>query len=126
MKFSEAIEKLKSGAKVSRRLWGDGIYFFMKDKEIKSFQPRINLYQYDESIMISDGWIVEGNKEEFKFCDLIPLLQQGSRAKWKGWEDMVMYLDPLDKVLVLESLYIFPFTPDFDSFTADDWVVLND
>ncbi len=125
MKFCEAMDKLKSGSKVTRDPWKDGVYFLMVDKDVKSFQPLLSAYIYNEDIMVSDGWLVEGNKKEYRFCDIIPLIQQGARAKLKEWKEMFIYLDYDTKALVCHSMDAFPFTPQFSDFVAQDWVVIE-
>jgi hypothetical protein len=125
MKFCEAMDKLKSGAKVTRDPWKQGVYFLMDGNDVKSFQPKLAPYVYNEDIMVSDGWLIDGKEEEFKFCDIIPYLQQGSKAKLKEWKEMFIYLDQSIKGLVVNSMDIFPFTPQFDDFVAQDWVEIE-
>lgn len=125
MKFCEAMDLLKSGSKITREPWKQGVYFLMVDNDVKSFQPKLAPYLYNEDIMISDGWIIDGREEEFEFCDLILYLVGGLRAWRKDWIDMFIYLDKDAKSLVIHSMDVFPFTPDFDSFTAYDWIELK-
>lgn len=124
MKFCEAMDKLKSGAKITRESWKDGIYFLMDKGDVKSFQPRLSHFSYNEDIMVSDGWLVDDNKKEFKFCDIIPFLQKGSKAKLKDWKDTFIYLDVSTKSLVVHSMDMFVFVPGFEAFTAQDWIEL--
>ncbi len=125
MKFCEAMDKLKGGAKVTRKPWQEGVYFLMDGNDVKSFQPKLAPYVYNEDIMISDGWLIDGHEEEFKFCDIIPYLQQGLKAKLKDWKETFIYLDKSQKSLVVHSMDIFPFTPCFNDFLAQDWVVIE-
>lgn len=125
MKFCEAMDKLKDGAKVTRHPWKEGVYFMMVEKDVKSFQPKLAPYIYNEDIMVSDGWILEGKENEYKFCDIIPFLQQGVKAKLKDWKEMFIYLDQGSKAMVVHSMDAFPFVPDFESFVAQDWMVLE-
>lgn len=125
MKFCEAMERLKSGAKVTRDPWKQGVYFLMDGNDVKSFQPKLAPYVFNEDIMVSDGWLIDGKEGEFKFCDIIPYLQQGSKAKLKEWKEMFIYLDQSIKCLVVNSMDIFPFTPQFDDFVAQDWVEIE-
>ena len=126
MKFSEAMELLKSGSKVTRQPWIDNVYFLMKDSKIKSYQPVLAAYQYNEDIMISDGWtIIGGLEENLTFCQVIPLIQKGAKAKLEDWKDMFIYYDSSIKGLVLYSMEIHTFIPDFDSFVAQDWIELE-
>lgn len=122
MKFCEAVDLLKSGSRISRQIWKDEIYFMKIGNEVESFQPRITPYQFNEDIMISEGWIVSGNMNEFTFCEIIPFLQHGAQAKLKDWREMFIYLEPMSNMLVLHSMEIHPFVPDFESFIANDWI----
>jgi len=122
MKFSEAMEKLKNGAKVTRHLWGNNVYFLMDGNDVRSFQPKLTPYSYNEDIMISDGWLVDDKEEEMRFCDIIPCLQRGAKVSRKDWVEMYIYLDPVIKDLAVASMDSFPYAISFDSFVAEDWV----
>lgn len=124
MKFCEAMEKLKNGSKVTRQPWKEGVYFQMDGSDVKSFQPKLTHYIYNEDIMVSNGWLVEGEEKEYNFCEIIPFLQNGSKARMKHWNDSFIYLDQSEKILVIHSMDIFPFTPQFHDFAAEDWIEL--
>lgn len=124
MKFCEAMEKLKSGSKVTRHPWREGVYFLMEGNDVKSFQPKLSSYVYNEDIMVSDGWLVDDHEEEYKFCDIIGYLQQGSRARLKEWKETYIYFDTSMKLLAVHTMDAFPFIPDFESFVAQDWIEL--
>lgn len=122
MKFIEAMELLKSGSKVTREAWKNKVYFVMKGCEVKSFQPKLAHYVFNEDIMISDEWVIDGHTKDYKFTEIIPLLQNGCKATRKDWQEAYIYLDRNTKSLVLESMEIFTFIPEFDSFAASDWI----
>ena len=124
MKFCEAMELLGNGAKVTREGWKDGLYFFKDDGHVKSYQPKLDHFRYDEDIMISDGWMVEGEECEKKFCDIIPFLTRGMKAKLKDWKDTYIFYDR-QSGLVLHAMSVFPFMPSFDDFSAEDWIELK-
>tara|TARA_R110000868_G_scaffold90899_3_gene251957 strand:+ start:3897 stop:4271 length:375 start_codon:yes stop_codon:yes gene_type:complete len=124
MKFCEAMDRLKEGAKVTRQPWAEGVYFLMDGSDVKSYQPKLAHFVYNEDIMVSDGWLVDGVEGSFKFCDIISYLQQGARARLSEWKEAFIYLDSTDKVLVINSMEIFPFTPQFSDFVAQDWIEL--
>ena len=64
-------------------------------------------------------------ESEQMFYDIIPYLQKGISARMKDWKDgMHIALDPVTKSLVLHSMDVLPFMPDFASFVAEDWVVV--
>ncbi len=125
MKFCEAMDKLKSGSKVTREPWKEGVYFKMDGADVKSYQPKLMAYIYNEDIMISGGWLVDDNPEEYKFCDIIEMLQKGSKAKLKDWTESFIYLDFATKSLVCHSMDAFPFNPQFSDFMAQDWMEIN-
>jgi len=125
MKFCEAMEMLKTGSKMTRSVWTGSLYFLLdKDgKGISSYQPRFLDYSYDEDIMISDGWMVEGQESTMLFCETIPFLEDGKKARMADWDDAYIYLDRGEKKLVIYSMQPFPFVPDFASFAANDWMI---
>jgi len=125
MKFCEAMDKLKSGSKVTRKPWEDGVYFLMQGKDVKSYQPKLSTYNYNEDIMISDGWLVDNGNEEMKFCDIISFICKGSKAKMKDWKESFIYFDASIRGLVIHTMDCFPYIPDFDSFLADDWITVE-
>ena len=125
MKFCEAMELLKAGKRVTRQPWKDGLYFMMDGKDVKSYQPKLSDYVYNEDIMVSDGWLVDGHEEPKRFCDIIPYLIEGLTAKMSDWKVSFIYLDKSTKSLVIHSMDAFPFIPDFASFVAEDWIELT-
>lgn len=125
MKFCEAMDKLKQGAKVTRNEWKGSVYFKIVEEGVRSFQPKLMPYIYDDDIMVSDGWLVEGKEEEYKFCDIIPFLQSGLKAMLKDWKEMFIFVDRSTRSLVVHSMDQMPFIPDFESFTAIDWIEIE-
>ncbi len=124
MKFCEAMDAMQGGAKVTRKPWAGSIYFQMKDAVVHAYQPKIIVYQYHEDIMLSDGWIVDGEEGEKKFCDIITPLTQGKTAKQKDWNGFI-YFDPNGKQLIFSCMEAFPYSPDFESFVATDWMTVQ-
>jgi hypothetical protein len=125
MNFKEAMEKLTQGSKITRQPWIGSLYFMLEGEDVKSFQPRLTPYSYNEDIMVSDGWIVDDSQEEYKFSEIIPMLINGSKAKLKDWVNMFIYLDESSKSLVLHSMDVLPFIPPFESFIAQDWIEIE-
>lgn len=107
---------------VTRERWKGSIYFVLQGQDVKSFRPALTNYVYNEDIMISDGWHVEEDEKEYSFCDIIPLLYQGKKAKLADWKHAYIYLDRETKQLVLYSMEMFPFIPEFEAFSAEDWI----
>lgn len=122
MNFTDAMELLASGKKVTRNDWRDGLYFVMEDGHVLSFQPVVEHYLYTEDIMVSDGWITEGVTEARKFSEIIPDIKNGSRAWMSDWQpDFYISLDKTDG-LVIHKMSKFDYHPSFDDFNADDWI----
>ena len=96
MNFSDAIDHLKSGEKITRKSWNNKIWFEMSADELLSCQEHFELYQYDESIMISDGWSLLNSEteEEHSFSEIMDYLIRGFKAKLKEWQRYVHLLLP--------------------------------
>jgi hypothetical protein len=124
MNFSDAMEKLKSGSKITRHEWKSLLYFMMQDDVIKSFQSRISTYVYCEDIMTSSGWLIDSDEKEYSFCDIIGPLQSGSNARLKEWKEAYIYFDHSVKEIVIHNMEYYPFVPAFDSFVKEDWIEL--
>ncbi len=123
MNFSEAMDKLKEGKKVSRSAWNSG-YFLMVNGVIKAFKNELTYYTYTPDIMVSEEWIVDEQDGAFKFCEVVPLLMLGHKASFSDWENSYIIYNKQEKCLVRHSMEETIFTPDFDSFLAGDWIEL--
>jgi hypothetical protein len=124
MKFCEAMDLLKAGKKVTRNDWKDGLYFILEEGKVHSYQPVVEHYAYNEDIMVSENWMVDGATESKSFCEIIPDLQNGSKAWMSDWKpEFFIYLDP-QSGLVLHRMSQFPFNPSFEDFKANDWIEL--
>jgi len=120
------MDLLKGGSKITREPWKDGIYFKLEKGQVNSYQPKLSNYLYDEDIMISEGWLVEGIEKPMSFCNLIPYLQEGLKAKQEKWNETYIFYDHATKGILIQTMSDFPFIPDFLSFVAQDWIELND
>lgn len=122
MNFCDAMELLKSGKKVTRNDWKDGLYFVMEEGKVNSYQPVVEHYQYTEDIMVSDGWMAESSTEAQPFCNIIQNLQMGERAWMSDWKaEFYISLDPASG-LILHKMSQFSFHPTFFDFQATDWI----
>jgi len=124
MNFIEAMNCLTSGSKVTRYPWKETVYFLKVGDEVKSFQPVVGPYLFDQDIMISDGWIISGEEGEHKFSNTIPYLQKGCAIKRNDWNKLNVSLDRETKTLLITSIEISPYIPTFESFCAIDWIEL--
>jgi len=129
MRFNEAVKAMKEGSKVTREQWKGSVYFqYVKSdngKVIHTFQPKLMVYAYDEDIMGSDGWQIEGIEGEFAFCDIIEFLKSQKKARLNNWDkDSFIQYDPQSAALVYFTMEPLTFTPTFDSFVAQDWIIV--
>lgn len=122
MNFCEAMDLLKAGKRMTRSVWKGSMYFLLQGEAVLSYQPRLLEFVYNENIMISDGWFIEGGTQPLTFCELIPFLKEGKRAQLEEWTDSYIFLDKGTGKLVLHMMESFPFVPAFESFTATDWI----
>ena len=125
MNFSDAMEMLKDGAKITRAKWKNDLYFVMNGKDLLTYQPSLRLFNYDAEIIVSDGWVIDendnlANNAMYKFSDIIPFLSRGAKAKLNTWSNQFIYLE--GHSLVLSKMEIFPYIPVFEDFVATDWV----
>lgn len=125
MNFRDAINELKIGKKIARKSWSEDLYFSIENGTVMTHQPRIYPYLYDDSIMISTDWLIDGMKGEYSFCEIIPFLITGSKARLKESTENYIYYDQTDKMLIIRMMEVFPHRPEFDDFLANDWVVIE-
>lgn len=123
MNFKEAMEKLQAGKKVTRQEWMKEVYFCLDGTDVKSYQPKLAVYIYNEDIMVSTGWKLELDEEEYSFSDIVIPLKDGAKAHLKDWkEGNYIYLDKPSKILLIHTMEELPYSPDFLSFVAEDWI----
>lgn len=126
MNFKEAILQLENGYKVTREQWVGSIYFILENENVKSYQPRVDKFGYDENIMISNNWLVDEVEGVFMFYDIIQYLLDGKKARRRDWpEEKYIFYGTADKALLLHSNEEFPYLPSFESFNATDWVTVT-
>lgn len=130
MKFDEAIKKMLEGEKITRKLWLGQIYFKYDEIDgktsINAYQPTLTNFLYNESIMTSDGWIVEGvENHEWFFYDIVQFLRDGKKARLKHWNnESFIQFDPPSKCLIYRCMEVIPYAPDFASFVSEDWMIV--
>lgn len=126
MNFVDAMDLLSNGSKVTRKVWED-MYFKQNgadENKVKCYHKKIDLFIYDETIMVSDGWIIENEDGEKKFSEIIPYLQKGLKAKLNSWKECFIYLSNEGEILV-QTMAVFPFSPSFEDFTSNDWIEIE-
>jgi hypothetical protein len=125
MKLKDAIEKAINGSKITRKLWANDYYFQYVNNEIKAFANIISNYIYTESIMNSDGWILDNGETDRKFHEIIIPLRRGIGARLPHWENSFIFYDAPTGDLLIKTVGESHFAPDFASFSADDWMVIE-
>lgn len=122
MTFEEAMDLLSSGKKVTRFDWKDGLYFVLEEGHVASYQPVLEPYLYNEDIMVSDGWMVDGATESKKFSEIISDLELSAKAWMSDWKpEYYIYLDS-GHGLVIHKMAKFDYHPSFNDFQANDWI----
>jgi hypothetical protein len=131
MKFSEAMTELKTGKRVARSKWAQGLadrMYLSVDKitgKSRAYRPTIRIYSYDSSIFMCDGWFILGDDKEYFFHEIVDKLYNGSKARLKEWGEWYIYYDKEQKDLVYHYMQEFSFSPEFKDLLADDWVVVE-
>lgn len=125
MNFKEAMERATNGSKISRNLWKNDFYFQYVNDEIKAFSYLVSNYIYTESIMSSDGWILDNDEKYRKFHEIIIPLMNGNKARLPHWENSFIFYDRASGNLLIKTIGESNFSPDFASFSAEDWVVIE-
>jgi len=124
MNFQEAMTKLKSGGRVTRKEWPNSTYLAMNGDHVDAFEYILMHYPYSCETMVSEGWTVDGIDGEFTFPEIIPYLMNGRMAKRADWVDSRIFMDEFRKSIVYRRREIALFTPHFESFIANDWIEL--
>lgn len=121
MDFKSAVEAMKNGKKVTRQQWAGSIYFIVKNNHVYSFQPVTEAFRYTEDIMLSEGWLTNGEDTVLSFVDLIPYLMKGFKAWRKDWVQKYIIYSSNDRMLVQKGMQEISYNPSFDAFLANDW-----
>jgi Protein of unknown function (DUF2829) len=128
MKFSEALEELKKGKRITRTGWEQKNFLQMDEEgNIENFVLNLEPYAYDQTIILSDGWIIKGGPEEQKpmtFLEAMQSVKMNCSICLPEWEEMWVNLDKATSQLVLNSYRTEPFTPTFTCFMLNDWEVV--
>lgn len=127
MNFKEALEELKKGKRITRTGWDQKNFLKMDGSgDIENFIIQIHPYQYDQTIILSEGWIIKGGDPENKltFLEAIQLIKTGSSICLPEWDGQWVSLDKAENQLVLNSYQSSPFMPTFTCFMLNDWSVI--
>lgn len=128
MDFKEIWPELIAGKKVRRQEWNEGLFIQFINEEIQSYLHYGEPFAYDNSILLSDDWVVIGENENvlYRFHSACEQLALGKAIKLKSWPD-TCYL-----VLDKETNMIFRFKneksnflPTFPCMIAMDWEVIE-
>lgn len=130
MNFKEALKELKNGEKITRIAWNNHQYIVI-DKDDKgknhvtSYEKHATVFQYDSDIMLSDEWLVNDDLSKYlSWAEIVEALSQGAKARLKDWhKDTYIIYDKTQKSLVRYGMEFRPYTPNFESFISNDWMV---
>lgn len=128
MNFKEAIEELKKGKKIRRKMWKDDIFIFIEDENIKSFFRENRPFHYDIDIITSDTWVIHDDKEEkqFEFTEAIDLLLQNKSIRLIGWpQTTYIKMENDRKDFYISRMEQFSYVPTFQDFISIDWEILD-
>lgn len=134
MNFSEATKLLKEGHGIRRKSWPDCSYvkievFITTESEevpvIKHYRQEIVPFVYDNSIILSDDWVVVGEEDNIiDFPSAMEKLRYRYKVKPKEWDKNTYIaldqgLHELNQYRMCEHRYHI----SFEDFSANDWEV---
>lgn len=126
MNFSEAIEKLKLGCKVTRESWWkNGLYLTIEDNRLVCYTMSLEAYGYTPEIILSDGWIVSDMPGTHGFGFMIDALKAGHTAKLENWTYSYICICPQENEIILSSRTEYAMTILLSDFMAKDWMVVE-
>lgn len=129
MKFSEAMQALKDGKKVSLPGW-DSLYIRFVDHvdgcRLVSFNLLADRFEWNLSTLMEDDWLVNGISEHCTFEGVINALRYGKSAKKADWDDKLIRLDQQSGEIIQISYAPFPFNPSFKDLLREDWFVVGE
>lgn len=128
MKFSEALIELREGQKITRSDWLRNDIFFQtsgkKDgHKINCFYVASTLFRYDNDILLSDDWKIEGQKGLHTFDKAVDALEQMKKISLSSWDEKYVEKDPNSREIIVKYVDICNFTPCFKDFIAEDWMI---
>lgn len=126
MNFDEALEELKKGNRVYRKVWVPEFthpFFLEMDElgEIKAFQELCREYTYDNTILMSEGWKVLEDDIEVTFIESISYLRQGKTTRFKEWKTQFLRVDQQTNMLLVWDNEESKFSPSYKCLIANDW-----
>lgn len=127
MNFKEAFQELKNGKRLTRTGWEQKNFLRMDDNgEIQNFIIHMEPYLYDQSIILSEGWIIkDGNPDQkMPFLSALEAIKVGSSIALPEWDGMWVTLDKSTSQMILNSYRNEPFMPTFTCFMLNDWEVV--
>jgi hypothetical protein len=125
MKFSDAMQSLKEGKKVSIPGWGN-IYIKQTDGKIDTWNLLADIFSWDLNTMMDGGWIIGGSDKISTFEDVIYALRYGNTARKTEWVDKFIKLDKDTGEIIIISYAPFPFNPTFRDLLREDWFVVGE
>jgi hypothetical protein len=129
MKFSEAMQSLRDGKKVSMPGWSDIYIKGMSDEDgerIESFNMVVHKFLWDLNTLLEGCWLIGRGDKPSTFEDVIYALRMGATARKTEWVDRFIKLDKDTGEIIQISYAPFPFNPAFRDLLREDWFVVGE
>lgn len=127
MNFTEAMKALKSNKTLMRSCWKDMYLLLDADKNIKVFQLNSRHFPFNNSILLSEDWIVVKPDGiiivDAPFEEMIEALGEKAKAKLSNWKDEWIELDIVTKQIIHKTYWEIHYELNYDDFTALDWKI---
>lgn len=130
MNFTQAIELLTDGVKITRSSWYGNMYLQKENLDtgsclkatIKTYVKAVSNYSWSVEMFLSTDWMI-GNDDSItvKFAEAIQALKTGYRVKLPEWKDMYLEFDGQSKTVVLHHWVSHDYQLSFNDFCEEDW-----
>lgn len=133
MNFKDALAALKKGKKIARCTWKGHQYLVIDldgagKEHVVSYTRRASIFAYDSDTLLTDNWELSNDRSKSMTWDeVVEALIQGGRVRQHDWPiDAYILYDKAQKGIVHYGMEIGPYTPNFESFMSNDWMVFNE
>lgn len=140
MKLKDAIKELRAGHRIKRIEWKDAAFLtsipaqtdidINIPERIVLVQKIKDLFRYDNSLLLSDEWIVVGEDQEvfLTFGDAVEELKKFKKLKLIDWDKFIfIQLDenPPHEIIFNNLRTIEDYALSHLDIFAEDWVILE-
>lgn len=123
MNIADAINELKQGKRITRPVWGEGIYLAMVDDIVKPYCVATLYYQYDQNILITTDWeTLDGTKQNMTFPEMLSALKEGHKTRRSSFaEGSYLILSQNKQDIFIKKIAEHHFIPTYQCLDATDW-----